>query len=111
VRSAEPGPVWSRHPHLNPLQNKGEDGSETGYQLLVMLIRKSKARLSVMRYLPRRIRPSAELSSEALFHFDGGRGFDVAAKTFAHGGEDLLRKSVLLARTETGVERNRKHFG
>jgi hypothetical protein len=35
--------------------------------------------------------------SEAFFHFDGGRAFDVAAETFAHGGENLLSKAVFLA--------------
>src|ERR1700726_3283556 len=54
---------------------------------------------------------SSSRQLEALFHFEGGRAFDVAAETFAHGGEDLLGKGVFLARTETGVERNRKDFG
>ncbi len=48
---------------------------------------------------------------EALFHLDRWWTLDVAAKSFAHRRKDLFSEGMLLARTETHIERSRKHFG
>src|ERR1700730_9710480 len=75
---------------------------------MILCSRTSRISSSSWVHLPT---ASSSTQLEALFHFDGGRAFDVGTKIFGHGGEDLLGKGVFLARTEASVKRNRKHFG
>lgn len=49
--------------------------------------------------------------SEALFRLNGGRWFNVTAEASPHGRQHLVNEGVFSARRETGVVRNRKHFG
>ena len=50
-------------------------------------------------------RAKRRAASEALFHLNGRRRFDVAAESLAHGGEDLFGEGMILARAEPGIER------